>query len=113
MTDRDLNPNLRFVENEFVRVLSEDFDYNEYTRSGKNSWLAENPVLVNSLLKTVTTSDVYLDYMNAPETDFRADCELWRNLFRYVIFPDPDLSEGLEDKSVFGMMTWILSEHSY
>ena len=101
VTDRDLNPNLRFVENEFVRVLSEDFDYNEYTRSGKNSWLAENPVLVNSLLKTVTTSDVYLDYMNAPETDFRADCELWRNLFRYVIFPDPDLSEGLEDKSVF------------
>ena len=101
VTDRDLNPNLRFVENEFVRVLSEDFDYNEYTRSGKNSWLAENPVLVNSLLKTVTTSDVYLYYMNAPETDFRADCELWRNLFRYVIFPDPDLSEGLEDKSVF------------
>lgn len=101
VTDRDLNPNLRFVENGFVRALAEDPDFVALQDERKGSLTAENPILINALLKTVTTSEVYRDYMDAPDTDFRNDCEFWRNLYRFVIFPDPDLSEALEDKSVF------------
>lgn len=101
VTDRDLNPNLRFVENSFVKTLAETPDYVQLVEKLKGSWIADNPILVNSLLKQITTSDIYRDYMEAPSTDFHADCEFWRNLYRFLIFPSPELNEALEDKSVF------------
>ncbi len=39
--------------------------------------------------------------MAAPSADLHDDCELWRHLFRKVIFPNPVLLETLEEKSVF------------
>lgn len=39
--------------------------------------------------------------MNFPATDYKTDCEFWRNIYRYVIFSNPDFLETLEDKSVF------------
>lgn len=101
VTDRDLNPNLRFVENGFVRALAETPGYAQLVEKLKGSWIADNPILINSLLKQITTSDIYHDYMEASSTDFLADCEFWRNLYRFLIFTSPELNEALEDKSVF------------
>ena len=65
------------------------------------SWIANERVILASLLKKVLDSDIYRDYMAAPKPTLEDDCRLWKNLLRYVILPDGDLQETLEDKSVF------------
>lgn len=101
VTDEDLNPNLRFVENEFVAKLAADEEFLQYIGDNKICWMTENPDLLKELLKAVTESAIYREYMEAPTTDFNNDCELWRNLMRSVIIPSDALEEVLEESSVY------------
>lgn len=101
VTDSDLNPNLRFVENKFVSRLASDPQFKEFVEKNKISWLTEDRILLNTLLKAILNSDIYKEYMSAPEVSYKDDCLLWKNLFRYVVLPHEDLSEALEDRSVF------------
>lgn len=100
-TDSDLNPDLRFVENRFIERLAADADFTAFVEKNKLSWFANDRVLLSSLLKRVTASDIYKDYMASPEPSYQDDCLLWKNLYRYIILPDEELQESLEDKSVF------------
>lgn len=100
-THEDLNPNMRFVENQFVTELSQNLSFQKYVETKKISWRADNELLLNSLLKAIKESDIYKDYMEFPVTDYKTDCEFWRNIYRHVIFENPDFLEALEDKSVF------------
>lgn len=101
VTDEDLNPNLRFVENEFVAKLAADEEFLQYIGDNKICWMTENPDLLKELLKAITESAIYREYMEAPTTDFNNDCELWRNLMRSVIIPSDALEEVLEESSVY------------
>lgn len=97
----DLNPNLRFVDNEFVKFLQTDEEVQEGIHKYKIDWLSENEGLVRSLLKVITQCNLYKEYLEFPATDFRRDCEFWRDLYRYIIFVDDTFLEAMEDKSVF------------
>lgn len=101
VTDHDLNPNMRFVDNEFVKALEADPEIAALLADGKYSWIASDPLLLNSLLKLVTQSDEYRAYMEASSTDFAGDCEFWRRMLKYTILPSDELAEAMEDKSVF------------
>lgn len=100
-TDEDLNPNMRFVDNQLVAAISEDPDMIEYVEENRLSWIAEDRQLLESLLSTVMDSEVYRDYMRFPATDFQTDCDFWRDIFKYVILNDENFLEALETKSVF------------
>lgn len=101
VTSDDLNPNMRFVENECVARLASLEKLQSFADAQKISWLPNDHLLMNSLLKAITSSDIYKEYMAAPSTDFSTDCALWKNLFKHVILENEDLREALEDKSVF------------
>lgn len=101
VTDSDLNPNLRFVENKFVAKLADIPEFTDFVAKNKISWAADDRVLLGNLLKAVLNSDIYKDYMAAPEVTYKDDCLLWKNLFRYVLLPDENLTDALEDRSVF------------
>lgn len=101
VTDEDLNPNLRFVENGFAARLAADADYKAYVEQNKISWFAEDRQLLGSLLRSVTESSLYAEYMNAPTVDYAADCEFWREAMRSIILPSDALAEALEDQSVY------------
>lgn len=100
-TDEDRNPDLKFVENQLVETLRNDDEITAYVENNKISWRQEDPVLLRAILKAVTESDVYADYMASGTTDMHADVELWRNLMKQVILPDTNFLEALEEKSVF------------
>lgn len=100
-SEEDINPNLRFVENRLIRAILADDVLEKQIDNEKINWLAEDPVLVRSLLKAVLSSDVYKEYMEAPESDLQTDCQLWRNLYKKVILDNPEFLEALETKSVF------------
>lgn len=100
-TEEDLNPNLRFVENQLVEVLSKDTRISAELKNRTISWLPDDRDLLERLLKLILESDLYKEYMEFPVTDYKTDCELWRNLMKQVILPSKDFLEYMEEKSVF------------
>ena len=84
-----------------ARLIRESPAVNAYISKNKVEWMPDDHLLMDTLLKAVVESDIYKEYMAAPSADLHDDCELWRHLFRKVIFPNPVLLETLEEKSVF------------
>jgi N utilization substance protein B len=99
-SSEERNPNMRFVENQFIARLKESTSLNEYLKDNPISWEADIAV-VNNLLDKITSSKIYEDYMSAPATSYAADCEFWRNIMRSVVFTSDDLADALEEKSVY------------
>lgn len=100
-TEADRNPSLRFVDNEWVKVLEQDPVYQEGVKEFNIDWMGENPILIQNLLKSVLVSEVYQDYMASSEKSWDADCQLWHDLLRNVVLPNPELSETLEDTNIY------------
>ncbi len=100
-SDEDLHPNMRFVENKFVKALSDDPDFREYVDQKKLSWNADD-ALVRGLLDKILSSDIYAEYMEAlDEPSFGADSEFWRLVYKNIILPSEELADALEAKSVY------------
>lgn len=101
LSDEDRNPNMRFVENELVKRISENEEIRNFTEEKKISWIAEDDMMLRSLLKEVVESEDYERYMESAATDLHTDCEFWRDIFKHVIFSSQTFLEALEDKSIF------------
>lgn len=100
-SDADLNPNLRFVENKFVKAVAENPDMEAYLKDNPIGWDLDT-TFIKSLFGLIENSDLYKAYMSAPgETTFEEDCEFWRSVMKNVILPSDDLAEILESKSVY------------
>ena len=56
---------------------------------------------LRAVLRAIMASEIYQEYMEFPATDFKNDCEFWKNIYKSVIFINPDFLEALEEKSVF------------
>lgn len=101
-TEADRNPSLRFVDNEWIKALEDDQLYQEGIKEFKINWKEQNPLLVQNLLKSILSSEVYQDYMASEEKpNWNSDCQLWYDLFRYVVLPNPELAETLEDDNIY------------
>ena len=99
-THDDLNPNMKFVENQFVRALAENADMKAYLEATPISWI-DDQVTLRHLLDKIMESEIYKAYMADPVSDMEKDCELWYSLFKNVIADSDELAEALESQSVF------------
>lgn len=100
-TAEDLNPNMRFVENALVAAIADNEEVNAYVEKNKISWLADDRILMENLLKAIMESEIYKEYMEFPATDFHRDCEFWKDIFKQVISENVDFLDFMENKSVF------------
>lgn len=100
-TEKDMNPDTRFVDNAFVKMLSECRALEDYFKDGHADWQQIDDTLVRRLLDRILESPLYEEYMAASSTSLYDDCELWRNIFKKIIFPGDDLAEALESTSVY------------
>lgn len=100
----DLSPNMRFVDNLFVKALRECTALEDYlgenTDADASSWRDSDTMLEN-LLKSITASELYKKYMQTPAGDFTTDATFWREAMRTIVLPSDDLTETLETKSVY------------
>ena len=99
-TNKDLIPNTKFIDNKFVLQLSENKQLKKNIANEKISW-ANDADFVKRLLETISTSDIYADYMNSEDNSFDADREFWRKIFKAFICNSEDLEQVLEDNSVY------------
>lgn len=99
-TEKDLNPNLKFVSNEAFRILDENEELNAYTSKNKQlTWdlLDSYP---NAIYKEIIASEEYAEYMSNPVRNFNQDREFMVNIYERYIAPNESLHEWLEEQNI-------------
>ncbi len=100
-TEEERNPNMRFVENSFIKSLRNNDDYIAHHKDKPFSWSAVADDFLNRILDEIVATDYYREYMNGPYNNTEIDSELWRILMKRVIAPSEDLAETLENLSLY------------
>lgn len=99
-SNEDLNPNMRFVENQLVEWLRNSKKLQDFVNDNNITW-RNDELFLRLLLFKVTGSEEYKTYMAMEKTDFASDCEVWLQIMKKVILPDDDLLEHIENMSVY------------
>lgn len=99
-TSEDLNPNTRFIDNEFVKAITESPDMEEYLKANPIN-LDSHYLLIKKMLDDILQSELYAGYMNRPTTDRATDCDFWRSAMKSIILPSDALAEMLESSSIY------------
>ena len=99
-TEEDLNPNMRFVENEFVKRLRADQTLADFVDDKKINW-RDDELFVRLLLDKILRSEEYQEYMEMPKTSLVRDGEVWYQVMKKVVLPDENLLEHLQSMSVY------------
>jgi N utilization substance protein B len=99
-TQEELNPNMKFVNNLFVKQLLANIEFLENIKSLSASW-NDNPEVIKSIYSEIQQSDFYIEYMSSSENDFKEDKILWRNIFEKIIANNVLLDEALEDQCIY------------
>ena len=99
-TEEDLNPNLRFVNNEIIKLLGSNHNLNEYLKQTKVGWNNEQDI-VKKLYKSLVESDLYKRYMNSPENDLARDKKFIEQLLSEIVLQEEELLLLLEEQSIY------------
>lgn len=98
-TEEDLNPNTRFIDNELIKSIEYNPDFEKYQSKHQVAW-TNDPILLKSLVDKIMASEIYEQYMTSSVNDYASDCMFWRNILKNVIFTSDEFNEALEAQSI-------------
>ena len=90
----------KFIDNRFIAQLEVNKQLQEFVTNQKRTW-SNDETFLKSLYEKITESETYKEYMAAPEQTYEADRELWRKLYKTLVFNNEDLDNLLEDQSLY------------
>ena len=99
-TKEELFPNTKFVENRFIAQLEVNKQLLEFSNNQKKTWENEAD-FVKTLCDKILESDIYKQYMASETSSYEEDRELWRKLYKNIIFNNIELDQVLEDQSLY------------
>lgn len=99
-TKEELFPNTKFVENRFIAQLEVNKQLLEFSNNQKKTWENEAD-FVKTLCDKILESDIYKEYMASETSSYEEDRELWRKLYKNIIFNNIELDLVLEDQSLY------------
>ncbi|MBP1612609.1 MAG: nitrogen utilization protein [Bacteroidetes bacterium] len=99
-TSDELAPNMKFVGNKFIAQLEVNKQLTEFINNQKKTW-ANDQELVKEIYDKIVASDIYKEYMASEDSSYEADRELWRKLYKSLIFNNDSLDQALEDQSLY------------
>lgn len=99
-TKEELFPNTKFVENRFIAQLEVNKQLLEFSNNQKKTWENEAD-FVKTLCDKILESDIYKEYMASETSSYEEDRELWRKLYKNIIFNNIELGQVLEDQSLY------------
>lgn len=99
-TKEELFPNTKFVENRFIAQLEVNKQLLEFSNNQKKTWGNEAD-FVKTLCDKILESDIYKEYMASETSSYEEDRELWRKLYKNIIFNNIELDQVLEDQSLY------------
>ena len=99
-TKEELFPNTKFVENRFIAQLEVNKQLLEFSNNQKKTWENEAD-FVKTWCDKILESDIYKEYMASETSSYEEDRELWRKLYKNIIFNNIELDQVLEDQSLY------------
>jgi len=99
-TKEELFPNTKFVENRFIAQLEVNKQLLEFSNNQKKTWENEAD-FVKTLCDKILEGDIYKEYMASETSSYEEDRELWRKLYKNIIFNNIELDQVLEDQSLY------------
>jgi len=99
-TADDLHPNTRFVDNLFVKQLTENIQFNDYLTKQKLSWV-NYPNSIKTLFEDIECSDFYQQYMESEKSDYTDDKDIWRKIYKKIVFESEDIDNAIEEQSIY------------
>lgn len=102
-TDEDKNPNLRFVNNEIIQLISDSPEIKEFKSNSKLIDWKDNREYVRILLDEMMESDMYTDYLNSEKTGFFEDRSFIQELFKNIVAPNEKLFDYYESLN----LSWV------
>lgn len=99
-TKEEMLPCMKFAENKFAAQLEANKQLLHFTATQKKSWDNEME-FVKGLFEKICESDIYKGYMDSADSSYEADRELWRKLYKGIIFNNESLDVVLEDQSLY------------
>jgi N utilization substance protein B len=102
-TQSDLNPNMRFVENQIGKLLSTNLELAKKCNNKKIAW-NEEPEMIKKFFFLIKNDERYKAYMaeDAP-TGFEEDKKIWLYIVRELMFDFEPFQFYFEEKSII----WI------
>lgn len=83
-TDEEKTPNRKFLNNEYLRRLADNFDLRRYSEKWAGCWQTNEDLVRESFIEFRKTN-TYCEYLSHPDTDFKQDKELAIMLFRFLM----------------------------
>ena len=99
-TKEELFPNTKFVENRCIAQQEVNKQLLEFSNNQKKTWENEAD-FVKTLCDKILESDIYKEYMASETSSYEEDRELWRKLYKNIIFNNIELDQVLEDQSLY------------
>lgn len=99
-TEEEAHPNMRFVQNRVLSILTADKELYKQRERGLN-W-AENRTFVKKLFDSMREEEYFLNYMNSEkEPTFKDDLNLLLDFYANELDENDDLYSLLEDQSIY------------
>lgn len=99
-TESDLNPNLKFVENELILKVSENEQLNKYIEKNKLTWV-NHPEFIKRMFTKLAGTEEYVRYMESKNFSFDAHRAIVEFFYADVLAPSEELYQILEEQSIF------------
>lgn len=96
-SEEDLNPNLKILDNLFIKLLLDNEEYQQAVKKYRISWDFD-PELARSLFSILKASEEYKSYLAVEGHDLHTDKDMIKFIFKKVILKSELAENALEDK---------------
>lgn len=98
-SEEDLNPNTKFIENQFYKQISSNRDFLKKEEQLKINWVEEQG-MIRKLYQNFKASKHYLSYINTNDYSYEADKEIFLSLLKKDISDSESLEQYFEDRDI-------------
>ena len=103
VTDDDLFPNRKFVENKLIKKIAESNSLSLHVEAQNlNNWSIDDEY-VKIIWEKLRKSTLYSNYLSQDEDSFSIDKSFVIDFFTEIVAPSTKLAEYFEDKNI----TWV------
>ena len=100
-SEEELNPNLKFVNNQIIQILEDNKDLRVVSEERKVNWVGDDvQEMFRKMLLHIRESETFFEFMNNGESGFEEDRQFALSLFKTEIDNYPLLYDFFEEKSI-------------
>jgi N utilization substance protein B len=99
-TEEDKSPNMRFVNNHFLKQLEANIPIQKLGEKKKINWAGQGPEL-RKLFKAITETEEYQAYMQLEKPTYEDDKEVVIRVFKRHLINHAALQDFFDERSIF------------